>query len=435
VTSPNHAHFVQVEAGVSVAELQSALNRMGRYYPPVPTFEGAFIGGTVATNAAGAATFKYGTTRRWIEAVTVVLADGSVVRARRGDVIASPDGLFEFQYPSGVIRRVPVPTYAMPPVPKLSAGYYAHEKMDLVDLFVGAEGTLGVIVNATLRTVPRPMTWLALIRCANESQALAVTAQLRLEATRAWRGEGRLDVAAIEYMDSQTVDLLRSEAFTRAGVSRPTGGSSLLLVQMEAGTNTDPALLEFQQILDTCDVTADPDVALPGDDRGAARLLELREAAPVTVNSLVAAAKTAVHPNIQKTAGDMVVPFDRLPDALAVYRDAFERRRLQYAIWGHLSDGNLHPNVLPRNLDDVVRGREAIFEIARAVISMGGAPLAEHGVGRSPLKQRLLIELYGAAGIEQMRLVKRALDPDWKLAPGVLFSESGEPDATGIRAS
>jgi FAD/FMN-containing dehydrogenase len=108
---------------------------------------------------------------------------------------------------------------------------------------------------------------------------------------------------------------------------------------------------------------------------------------------------------------------------------------LQYAIWGHLSDGNLHPNVLPRNLDDVVRGREAIFEIARAVISMGGAPLAEHGVGRSPLKQRLLIELYGAAGIEQMRLVKRALDPDWKLAPGVLFSESGEPDATGIRAS
>jgi D-lactate dehydrogenase (cytochrome) len=67
------------------------------------------------------------------------------------------------------------------------------------------------------------------------------------------------------------------------------------------------------------------------------------------------------------------------------------------------------------------RGREAIFEIARGVIGMDGAPLAEHGVGRSALKQRLLQELYGEEGIEQMRAVKRALDPDWKLAPGVLF--------------
>jgi D-lactate dehydrogenase (cytochrome) len=67
------------------------------------------------------------------------------------------------------------------------------------------------------------------------------------------------------------------------------------------------------------------------------------------------------------------------------------------------------------------RGREAILEIARDVIAMGGAPLAEHGVGRSALKQQLLLELYGEEGIEQMRVVKRALDPTWKLAPGVLF--------------
>jgi D-lactate dehydrogenase (cytochrome) len=74
-------------------------------------------------------------------------------------------------------------------------------------------------------------------------------------------------------------------------------------------------------------------------------------------------------------------------------------------------------------MDDVLDGREAILEIARAAIQMGGAPLAEHGVGRSALKQRLLRELYGDEGIEQMRAVKRALDPEWKLAPGVLFEE------------
>jgi D-lactate dehydrogenase (cytochrome) len=73
-------------------------------------------------------------------------------------------------------------------------------------------------------------------------------------------------------------------------------------------------------------------------------------------------------------------------------------------------------------MDDVERGREAILEIARAIVSMGGAPLAEHGVGRSTVKQRLLRELYGDEGIEQMRAVKRALDPEWKLAPGVIFA-------------
>jgi D-lactate dehydrogenase (cytochrome) len=127
----------------------------------------------------------------------------------------------------------------------------------------------------------------------------------------------------------------------------------------------------------------------------------------------------------------MIVPFDRVLDSIALYRRTFERRGLPYAIWGHLSDGNLHPNVLPRSVDEVERGREALLEIARGVMALGGAPLAEHGVGRSALKQRLLRELYGEAGIDQMRAVKRALDPGWKLAPGVLFGPSGGGSRAG----
>ena len=90
-------------------------------------------------------------------------------------------------------------------------------------------------------------------------------------------------------------------------------------------------------------------------------------------------------------------------------------------MWGHISDGNVHPNVLPRSYADVERGKEAILYFGREVARLGGCPLAEHGVGRNPVKQALLRELYGEAGIEQMRAVKRALDPEWKLAPGVIF--------------
>jgi FAD/FMN-containing dehydrogenase len=205
-------------------------------------------------------------------------------------------------------------------------------------------------------------------------------------------------------------------------MNRPAARIVLLMAQIEFETESDDtATLErLQVMLNSCGVRDEITIAAPDDERGAKRLFELREAVPASVNAQIAAAKIT-HPEIEKTAGDMVVPFPRLAESLALYRRAFESRGLNYAIWGHVSDGNLHPNALPRTPDEMERGREAIMEIARDVIAMGGAPLAEHGVGRSALKQRLLRELYGDEGIEQMRVVKRALDPTWKLAPGVLF--------------
>jgi D-lactate dehydrogenase (cytochrome) len=412
---------VRVGAGVPLKELQRALAAVGLYYPPVPTFDGAFVGGTIATNAAGAATFKHGSTRRWVNAVTIVLADGDVLDVTRGDTVASRDGWFEIESTAGEVRRVPVPGYVMPDVPKLSAGYYAAPDMDLIDLFIGAEGTLGVVVEATLKVVARPRRVAALVRCEDDSQAVALTTALRREAQAAWLGRGPLDVAAIEYMDTRALRAVPDDAFNRAGVARPSGQSVMLLLQIEIGSDEESALARLQSVLTSAAIEDDPYLALPGDDRGAERLFNLREAGPSSVNAIVAAAKQA-HPDVEKTAGDMVVPFDRLAESIDVYRSTLERHGLDYAIWGHVSDGNLHPNVVPRSFDDVRRGREAILEIARDVVAMGGAPLAEHGVGRSALKQQLLQELYGREGIDQMRAVKRALDPGWKLAPGVLFA-------------
>jgi D-lactate dehydrogenase (cytochrome) len=408
---PDRGHTIRVGAGVPLTTLQTTLTASRLYYPPVPTFEGAFVGGTISTNAAGAATFKYGSTRPWVAGMSVVLANGDVLDLRRGEVTASPDGIFEVELSSGSTITIAVPTYRMPEVAKLSAGYYARPAMDLIDLFIGSEGTLGVVVEATLRVILRPRRAVTLIRCDGDTQAVAVTGALR----------GESPVSAIEYMDARALRAVPDEMFARAGVTRPRGDSALLMAQIEIESDDDAAFARLQEVLDSCGVTDEATIAAPDDERGAQKLIELREAVPACVNALVAAAKASAHRDIEKTAGDMVVPFSRLGESIALYRQAFESRGLEYAIWGHVSDGNLHPNLIPRTLQDMTRGREAIFEIARGVIGMDGAPLAEHGVGRSALKQRLLRELYGDDGIEQMRAVKRALDPDWKLAPGVLF--------------
>ena len=163
------------------------------------------------------------------------------------------------------------------------------------------------------------------------------------------------------------------------------------------------------------------EIVLPDDRRRRDQLFELREAVPEAVNRRVGAAQRTADAAIEKTAADMIVPFDRFSRSLALFREAFARRGLDHAIWGHISDGNVHPNVIPRTLDDVRRGKEAILECGSEVVRMGGCPLAEHGVGRNPVKQALLRQLYGDDGIAAMRRVRTALDPAGKLSPGVLF--------------
>jgi len=139
------------------------------------------------------------------------------------------------------------------------------------------------------------------------------------------------------------------------------------------------------------------------------------------VNQRIARAASTIDGRIEKTAADMIVPFESIEIFMNAYEAGFEQRGLDFAVWGHISDGNLHPNVIPRSLRDVHAGKEAILELGQEAIRLGGSPLAEHGVGRNPVKHQLLAELYGKNGVDEMRRIKRALDPEWKLAPGVLF--------------
>ena len=435
--------WIRVEAGVSLVELDAALAALGTHYPPVPTFTGAFVGGIVSTNAAGAATFKYGTTREWVRALRLVLANGDVLDVERGKTIAHPDGFFEIVLSDRTVR-VPVPSYRMPRVPKSSAGYFAAPGMDLIDLFIGSEGTLGVITEVTLRVLPaRPAMCLAFVPFADRDAALAFVTMLREAARDTWRTRDPrgLDVSAIEHMDARCLALLREDGVDRAnGVTIPDEAAIALLVTLELPADMtsaraldeigrarephapDTPLLRFCRALDEAGVLDQVEIAVPGAAAREHQLLALREAVPAGVNARVGRAKQA-DPRIAKTAADMIVPFEHLGELLAIYDEEFRRRGLDAAVWGHISDGNLHPNVLPRSMDEVESGKAAILAFGREVIRLGGSPLAEHGVGRNPVKQQLLLELYGRDGVDEMRAVKRTLDPDDKLAPGVLFEQ------------
>jgi D-lactate dehydrogenase (cytochrome) len=439
---PCAGNLVRAGAGVTLVDLDDALSKIGKLYPPVPTFTGAFVGGVVATNAAGAATFKYGTTRDWVHALTVVLANGDVLDIERGQTLAHPDGFFELVLSDRTVR-VPVPGYRMPKVPKTSAGYFAAPGMDLIDLFIGSEGTLGVITEATLRVLEeRPRTCLAFVPFDDRAAALSFVTRLRNASLETWssRDPRGMDVSAIEHMDARCLALLREDGADRAnGVAIPDGTAMALLVTLELPatmTSTaafdeigsarqsgapDTPLVRFCRLLDEAGVLDQVEIAVPGDTARERQLLALREAVPAGVNARVGRAKQH-DARIAKTAADMIVPFDRLEELLTIYDDEFRARRLDAAVWGHISDGNLHPNVIPRSLDEYESGKAAILAFGRAVIQLGGSPLAEHGVGRNPVKQQLLLELYGREGVEQMRAVKRALDPGFKLAPGVIFS-------------
>ncbi len=442
------ADEVEVEAGLSLLALDQVLRPRGLFFPPTPTFRGATLGGAASTNAAGAVTFKYGATRRWVKALTVVLASGDVLDVERGQCRACPEGYFEVELPKDPARttpilRIPIPAYAMPNVAKRSAGYHAEPEMDLVDLFVGSEGTLGVVTRLRLGVLPAPRRFVGWLTVPSEARALDVVARLREASRRTWASSDPLgiDVAAIESMDARCLEMLREDGTDREhGVRLPPAAATALLVQAELPASTDAALAADEiGRLDEADRPDTPltrlclllrgagvldalEVALPGDERRAAQLEALREAVPMAVNHRIGAVQRTRDPLVHKTAADMIVPFERLAEMVARYRDGFARRGLDHALWGHVSDGNLHANVIPRSAADVRSGEQAILELGADAVRLGGCPLSEHGVGRNPAKQELLRRLYGDAGIDQMRRVKAALDPHWKLSPGVLFA-------------
>ncbi len=408
--------------GLLLADLNEALHERDLFYPPAPTHDGASIGGNAATNAAGAATFRYGTTRDWVRRIRLALRHGEVLELRRGDHQIRPGDTLLLQGRRSL--QVPIPRALSPALKKSSAGYFVRDPMDPIDLFLGSEGTLAIITEIELALLPRRELLVGLSFLPSTSAAVALTAALR---------RAELLVRSIEFFDRRCLQLVRDEG--QAGglhLTIPPQAKACLLFVLELAEDLDDeAILEqlshgglvpLAQALDACQASESTELALPGQARRQQQLAALREAIPMSASEFLLRHQRR-DPAIHKLGGDMIVPFEHFGSMLSAYYRAFHDRGLDVAIWGHISDGNVHPNGLPRDADHMRAGEQALLALAQEVLSLGGCPLSEHGVGRHPLKQRMLALTRGEQGLRQLRATKRALDPGWTLAPGVLFPE------------
>ena len=430
--------FLRCEAGVLLAAVQQSL-RSGSFpdsatwdaaslatlaelkkerlfYPPDPTENSAAIGGTIACNASGAHTFLYGPTRPYVQRLLVVLMDGRVLDLERGAHRAAEDGTFGIERPDGTVAWAKAPSYLWPQT-KNAAGYFSGPHLDLIDLFIGSEGTLGIIAEAEIRLVPAPETSCAVTTFwPDEDSALRFTRDLR-------ERRARLGVEAIEYIDDHALDMLRRRRDTLGGAS---GVPACLpdqahnAIYLDIGTTAEalPGVLGELAGLVTAS-GGDPETcwsALERDERE--RLRVFRHALPETVNSIIAETRK-IHPSITKLGTDMAVPDEHLATILAVYRERLDAAGLAYVVFGHIGNNHLHVNILPRTPEDYRKGWDLYHEFAETVVGLGGSPAAEHGIGK--LKTDFLRTLFGDDGIEQMRAVKRLLDPAGLLGVGTLF--------------
>jgi FAD/FMN-containing dehydrogenase len=360
-------------AGVLLRDLQAAAARSHQFYAPDPTEQTASIGGTIATNASGSRGFRFGATRQHVLALRVAFVDGSVREFRRGDAI-------DFEVAS--IRA--------PRTTKHSAGFPLSPGMDWIDLFVGSEGTLGVVTDARLRLLPVPAELLTgVVFFDNDAAAL--------DAVERWRG--RPGLRMLEYMDAPSVELLRP-----SWPDIPARAAAALLIEDDAGD------------IDCWVDDVPEDSWFAASDRDRERFRRFRHALPEAVNQFVRSR------GLLKMGTDCAVPVERNREMLAFYRRLLDEHFPQrHVIFGHIGDAHLHANMLPADEAEASRARGLLIEFAREAVRLDGTVSAEHGLGKR--KAHLLQVQYSPGEIEEMRAVKRRLDPKWLLGRGNLLSE------------
>ncbi|WP_307738854.1 FAD-linked oxidase C-terminal domain-containing protein [uncultured Parolsenella sp.] len=399
----------------SLSALDALYDGPEQFFPTDPTETSACLGGIVACNASGARSYRYGPARPHVSALRVVLADGDVLALRRGEVHAQGRTL-TLATEGGRTLMLDLPSYQMPHT-KNASGYYVADDMDALDLFVGSDGTLGVITEIELALMPAPaVVWGASCFFESEAAALDFTVAARPRLAQA---------AAIEYFDTGALGILRAQRSQGAGFADlpdvPERFACCVYVELDCDTD-EQALEQLCLIGDAMgEVGASEDdtwVARTDVDRERQRLF--RHAAPECANMIIDE-RRRTYPKITKLGSDMSVPDDRLHDVVALYRRTLAGAGLESAAWGHIGANHLHVNVLPRNMEDFDAGKALFAGWAAEVTRMGGAVSAEHGVGK--IKRAFLETMYGPAHIREMARLKRELDPAGQLGRGNLFDE------------
>ncbi|MEU1813601.1 FAD-linked oxidase C-terminal domain-containing protein [Streptomyces roseifaciens] len=345
-----------VEPGVVNAVLSRAVAEQGLYYPPDPSsWEQCTIGGNIGTASGGLCCVKYGVTAEYVLGLDVVLADGRLLRTGRRTA-------------KGV------------------AGY------DLTRLFVGSEGSLGVVVRAVLALRPAPPQQLVL---AAEFPSVAAAG----EAVREIMTRGHAP-SLLELMDGTTIRAVN--AMARMGLPETT--EALLLAAFDT---PDPAA-DLAAVAEVC-TAAGADQVVPAEDTAESELL-------LQARRLALTALEALRPATM--IDDVCVPRSRLADMLEGTAAIARKYGLTIGVCAHAGDGNTHPVVCfdPADADESRRARESFDAIMALGLELGGTITGEHGVG--VLKKEWLARELGPVGLEIQRGIKRVLDPEGILNPG-----------------
>jgi len=404
------------EAGVRLADLQRAARAANLLYPPDPTEGSCSLGGTVATNASGARTFKYGPTRAYVRRLQVALAAGDLVELRRGEVRADADGRVRLPLAGGRSVEARLPSYRMPQTRKHAAGYFVEDGADAVDLFVGSEGTLGVVTEVEVSLLARPEGVLSgIVFFAAEEDLFAFVREARGRSlkTRVAAAGGvaaGLDARALEYFDVESLKFLR-ERYPLV----PLRAAGAIFFEQEITDATEEALLgEWHALVERHRALAD-DSWFGTSEHDRAEMRAFRHALPLMVNEWLARRAQ------RKVSTDAAVPDESFPQLLKFYRDCLRAARLAHVIFGHVGDNHVHVNILPRDGAEAAAARELYARFIARAVELGGTISAEHGVGK--LKRDYLRVLYGERALREMAALKRAFDPAGVLGRGNIFAE------------
>lgn len=403
-----------VGAGFMLNDFQKETESVGLFYPPDPTEWSCQLGGTVATNASGSRSFKYGATRHYVERLRVVTPTGEILNLNRGENLASSDGFIELTTESGAKIKIKLPTYAAPNVRKNASGYYSSAKTDAIDLFIGSEGTLGIITEIEFKLLAKPKGFLSGIIFFKENQDLLnfvdearrISFQTRnSDEQRSTNNEqfienshAQIDATLLEYFDDQALNFIK-EKFAEV----PEDMAGAVFFEQETTAETEDALFEqWNELLEKHNAEVDSSwFTTTDDDRQ--KMRDFRHALPVAVNEWI------VRHRQRKVSTDIAVPDENFAALLRFYKNILNNSGLQYVIFGHIGDNHVHVNVLPKDQLEAEKARHLYGRFIAQGIILGGCISAEHGIGK--IKSKYLNVMYGERYLNEMAELKKSLDP------------------------
>ena len=390
-----------VEAGVVLGDLQKAVEADGLFYAPNPTELSCQIGGNVATNASGSRSFKYGATRKYVRALNVVLATGEQLHLRRGEHIADKNGNLSFRTDAGRSIDLKVPTYTLPNVTKNASGYFSGPSVDLIDLFIGSEGTLGVVTEVELDLLPRPEGFFSgIVFFGDENDLMSFVDEAR-----------NVDASLIEYFDRNSLGFV-AEKYPET----PANMAGAVFFEQEISAETEDTIFVAWNVLLEKHSGDLERSWFATNEQDREKMRKFRHALPLAANERFA------RNGFKKVSTDMAVPVDRFRNLLRFYDQVLGKSGLEYVVFGHIGDCHLHANLFPKNEAEAERARHIYGRCIAQAIMLGGTVSAEHGIGK--LKRKYLAAMMGERYLNEMAAIKRALDPNGILGRGNMFDES-----------